>query len=238
MADDVKLPRDFCEALSKTELSGHQRRVLDVMILRTIGDHGRPSVSISSVDVSKSCDLGQYRCARMMRTLVERNILRAAISPKGGRKGIYKLNLNVQTWLTRDEPAREIEVSLGKPLIQDGMYQDERKKFVEAWFDGFYFCTRENYPFSGKDGSLVRTLINKHGYTADKLILYLALFFQLWAEDEFMQRIGALSLQFFYTKLPSLMAMQATSKIDASEAERRRERWAQLRAGSRKAKRE
>ncbi len=237
MADEVKLPRGYCEALIRTELSGHQRRVLDVMILKTIGDHGRPSISISSVGVSKACDLSQSECGRMMKSLVDRNILRAAIPPRGGRKGIYKVNLNVKTWLERGEQTQETGTELAQPVIKDGMYREAREKIVEAWFDGFYFCTRENYPFTGRDGALVRTMLTKHGYTADQLIMYMALFFELWSEDEWMQRTGALTLQFFYTKLPSMMAMKATRNIDIAEAERRRERWAELRARSRRPKR-
>lgn len=237
MADEVKLPREFCEALIKTELSGHQRRVLDVMVMQTIGDHGRPSISISSVGVSKACDLSQSECGRMMKSLVDRNILRAAIPPRGGRKGIYKVNLKVDTWLERDEQKPEIGTELAQPVIKDGMYRDTREKVIEAWYDGFYFCTREVYPFSGKDGSLIRTMLSKHGYTADQLILYMALFFELWSEDEWMQQKGALTLQWFYSKLPNMMAMKATHNIDQAEAERRRERWAELRSKSRRPKR-
>ncbi len=237
MADDLKLPRDFCEALSKTDLSGHQRRVLDVIILKTIGDHGRPSISISAPAVSKLCDLSQAECTRMMRSLLDRNILRAPIPPRGARKGIYRVNLDIQTWLQRDNPDYEMQLAENTPAIRDGHYKEERERVIEAWFDGFYFFTREPYPFSGKDGSLIKTMMQKHGYRADQLILLMAMFFDLWTEDEFLQRTGGLTIQFFYNKLPNLIAMKATHKIDAIEADQRRERWAKLRRESRKGKR-
>lgn len=235
----VALPRSVVEALGRIDLTGLEYRIVSQILLNTYGQE-KQAWRVTRRDIADLCGSSEQRASRTIKDLVDRGIVKSPIPSQGGRTGIYAVNTSVGSWLGRQEQlpklrepdfaAVALELESGTEVVTVSNLQDDHLVLVENWHDGFYYCTGEDYPFRPRDGKEIKELLKTHQYPLELVQRMLVQFFELYAEDEWMQVNGALTVSHFRNRFANLLARAAKVKRDQADYEARLDRYREIRA--------
>ncbi len=238
----VALPRSVVEALGRIDLTGLEYRVVSQILLNTYGQE-KQAWRVTRRDIADLCGASEQRASRTIKDLVDRGIVKSPIPSQGGRTGIYAVNIMVEGWLERQEQlpdlkepdfaAAALELQMGTDITTKAELQSDHNTLVENWFDGFYYCTEQDYPFTSRDGQHLKDLLHKHKYPLLLIQKMLVQFFDWYSEDSWMQANGVLTVSHFRNKFANLLARAAKVKRDQADYEARLDRYREIRARAR-----
>lgn len=92
----VKISNNIMKTLAKTKFSGHERQVLDVILLKTIGQNKHKN-KISLSEFNKLTKINRNQICNILNRLISRNI----IIKEKGEVNYYRFNKYSNRWLTR-----------------------------------------------------------------------------------------------------------------------------------------
>lgn len=238
----VALPRSVVEALGRVDLTGLEYRVVSHILINTYGLE-KQAWRVTRRDIADLCGASEQRASRTIKDLVDRGIVKSPIPSQGGRTGIYAVNVRVESWLERQEhlpelkepdfAAAALELHVDKDIVIRADLDVDHNILVENWFDGFYYCTQHDYPFTARDGRHLKDLLHTHRYPRELVQKMMVHFFEWYSEDEWMQANGSLTVSHFRSKFANLLARAAKTKRDAADYADRLSRYREIRARAR-----